>query len=350
MNRKLAAVGLELAYFSGLVRLLERRAGGTGVILKFERVRPKPAGRFQPQRAQEVTPEFLDRVIRALRRWKFDVVTMDEFCQRTREPKVHGRFAALTFDGGYRDLRTHGYPVLEKHDVPFAAYIPIAFPDGVGEAWWLALQEVIARHDRIGLVIEGREQHFGAADLAAKHELYDFLANWMQTLAPAGLSAAINDLCTRYSVDLAAVSRKAFMTWENIATLAANPRVTIGSATVNYSALAAMPDDAAWREIEMGKRVLEAAIDREVRHFAYPFGRADSFDARHGLMAEQAGFVSAASSISGMIQPGGRFDLYALPRIGANGEHSLRALRVRLSGVAMGPIAPSRQRLASTSN
>src|SRR6185437_302051 len=119
VNRKLAAVGLELAYFSGLVRLLERRAGGTGVILKFERVRPKPAGRFQPLHAQEVTPEFLDRVIRALRRWKFDVVSLDEFCRRTREPKMQGRFAALTFDGGYRDLLTHGYPVLEKHDVPF---------------------------------------------------------------------------------------------------------------------------------------------------------------------------------------------------------------------------------------
>lgn len=336
VNRKLAAVGLELAYFSGLVRLLERRAGGTGVILKFERVRPKPAGRFQPLRAQEVTPEFLDRVIRALRRWKFDVVSMDEFCRRTREPKMQGRFAALTFDGGYRVLLTHGYPVLEKHDVPFAAYIPTAFPDGVGEAWWLALQDVIARHDRIGLVIKGREQHFGAADLAAKHELYDFLANWMQTLAPAQLSAAINDLCTRYSVDLAASSREAFMSWENIATLAANPRVTIGSATVNYSALAATPDDAARREIEMGKAVLEAAIDREVRHFAYPLGRADSFDARHGLMVEQAGFVSAVSGIPGMIRPGGRFDLCALPRIGANGGHSLRALRVRLSGPRWG--------------
>jgi peptidoglycan/xylan/chitin deacetylase (PgdA/CDA1 family) len=332
----LAAAGLELAYFSGLVRLFERRAGGTGVVLKFGRVRPEQVERFQPLRAQEVTPKFLERVIRVLGRWKFDVVSMDEACRRIRQPKLQGRFAVLTFDGGYRDLMTHGYSVLAKHDVPFAVYIPTAFPDGVGEAWWLALESVIAQHDRIGLVMEGREQHFSAADVAAKHALYDFLANWMQALEPAQLSAAINDLCARYSVDMAALSRDAFMTWQDIAKLAADPRVTIGSATVNYSVLAAMPDDAARREIEMGKAVLEAAVGREVQHFAYPFGRANSFGARHGLMAEQAGFVSAISSVSGTIQPDGRSSLYALPRIGWNGGRSLRALRVRLSGIRFG--------------
>jgi peptidoglycan/xylan/chitin deacetylase (PgdA/CDA1 family) len=325
-----------LAYFSGLARLFERRAGGTGVILKFERVRPEQAGRFRPLRAQEVTPEFLDRVIRALRRWKFDVVSMDEVCRRIREPNVQGRFAALTFDSGYRDFMTHGYPVLAKHDVPFAIYIPTAFPDRVGEAWWLALEGVIARHDRVGLVMNGREQHFDVANVAAKHDLYDFLAKWMQTLAPAQLSAAINDLCTRYSVDLAAVSRDAFMTWQDIAKLAADSRTTVGSATVNYPVLAAMPDDAARREIEMGRAVAEAAVGREVRHFAYPFGNADSFNAEHGLMVEQAGFVSAVSSMSGVIKPGEQSDLRALPRVGWDGRRSLRALRVRLSGLRLG--------------
>ncbi|MBN9006587.1 MAG: polysaccharide deacetylase family protein [Rhizobiales bacterium] len=335
-NGVLTAAGLELAYFSGLARLFERRAGGTGVILRFERVRPEQAGRFQPLRAHDIAPEFLDRLVRALRRWKFDLVSLDEMCARTRRPTAPGRFAALTFDGGYRDVLTHGYPVLAKHDVPFAVYIPTAFPDGVGEAWWLALPEIVARHDRISLVMDGQEQHFNAADIAAKHELYDFLANWMQTLAPAALSAAVNDLCRRYSVDLAALSRDAFMTWQDVEKLATDSRITIGSATVNYPVLAALPDDAARRDIEMGKAVTEAVTGREVRHFAYPFGHPGSFDARHGLMAEQAGFVSAVSNVSGVIRPDGRSELYALPRVGWNAQRSLRTLRVRLSGLRLG--------------
>ena len=70
------------------------------------------------------------------------------------------RFVCLTFDGGYKDVMASAYPVLSKHGVPFTIYLPTAFPDGLGEAWWLALEEVIARESRISLVIERKERHF----------------------------------------------------------------------------------------------------------------------------------------------------------------------------------------------
>jgi peptidoglycan/xylan/chitin deacetylase (PgdA/CDA1 family) len=336
-TRFLTAAGLEFAYFSGLARLREGRTGGAGAILRLERIRPAQAGRFQPLQAREITPEFLERIIQALKRWKFDIVSMDEVCLRARQPKAGRRFVALTFDGGYCDVVTHGYPVLARHDIPFAIYLPTAFPDGLGEAWWLALQGVIAQHDRVSLMMDGREQHFGAASVAEKHELYNFIANWMQSLVPVELSAAINDLCKRYSVDLAAVSRDASMTWEHVAQLAADPRVTIGSSTVNSPMLSAMPDDLALREIAMGKAVAQAAIGRELQHFAYPFGHPGSFTSKHVLMAEQAGFASAVSAVSGMVGAGVRSNPYALPRVNWDGRRrSLRAMRVILSGMRFG--------------
>src|ERR1700688_1978029 len=81
-NRVLTRLGLELAYFSGFSLIMQRRTGGAGVILRFERVRPRRTLRFQPLKSQEITPKFLDRTIRALKRWNFDVVSMDEVCQR----------------------------------------------------------------------------------------------------------------------------------------------------------------------------------------------------------------------------------------------------------------------------
>ena len=44
--RFLTSLRLELAYFSGLPWLRGRRAGGAGVILRFERVRPRRRGAF----------------------------------------------------------------------------------------------------------------------------------------------------------------------------------------------------------------------------------------------------------------------------------------------------------------
>src|ERR1700686_107338 len=84
-NRLLQRARMELAYFSGFARLKQRRTGGAGIVLRFERVRPRRSVRFQPLKSREITPEFLDRTIRALKRWKFDIVAMDEVCRRRSE-------------------------------------------------------------------------------------------------------------------------------------------------------------------------------------------------------------------------------------------------------------------------
>jgi peptidoglycan/xylan/chitin deacetylase (PgdA/CDA1 family) len=335
-NRFLTGVGWRLAYFSGYARLIERRSGGAGAILRFERVRPARGADFQPRQADEITPQFLDRAIRALKRWKFDIVGMDEVCQRAVSPKSPRRFVGLTFDGAIRDLMTFAYPVLARHGVPFTVYVPTAFPDGLGEAWWLALEAVIARNDRIALRMDQTDRRFEAPDTDRKYQLYDLLERWMRALAPDDLSAAINDLCKRYSVDLAALSREASMSWDDLARLAADPNVTIGSMTVNCPVLTNLQDAAASREMSMGRAVAQSAFHRDVPHFAFPFGDRASFNRQHVMLAGQAGFASAVTALPGIVLAEGRSNLHALPRIAWDGrQRSLRAMRVLLSGVTV---------------
>jgi len=258
---------------------------------------------------------------------------MDEVCRRAVTLASPRRFVCLTFDGGYKDLMTSAYPVLSRHGVPFTVYVPTAFPDGVGEAWWLALEQLIGRENRLSLMMDHKERHFDIESTSEKHQLYAFLESWMRSLAPPDLSSAIKDLCTRYSVDVAAVSRDASMDWEDLAKLAADPLVTIGSATVNYPILSNLKDADALREMTMGRAVAQAAFHRDVRHFAYPFGDRAAFRRQHVAMADEAGFASAASAISGVVEAEGRTNLHALPRIAWDGQQrSLRAMRVILSG------------------
>src|SRR5207249_4511801 len=298
----LANLKLELAYFSGLPWLKGRRAGGAGVVLRFERVRPQRAGRFQPLKSKEITPQFLDRTIRALKRWKFDIVSMDEVCRRAVTLPSANRFVCLTFDGGYKDVINSAYPVLSRHGVPFTVYLPTAFPDGLGEAWWLALEEMIVRENRISLVIDRKERHFATRSVSEKYETYEFLSSWMRMLPPPDLSFAINDLCKRYSVDLAGLSRRMSMDWDDLQRLATDPNVTFGSATVNYPNLANLKDADAQREMAMGKAVAEAAFRRDIRHFAYPFGDRDSWRRQHMTMAQEAGYVSAVTALPGIVE------------------------------------------------
>jgi len=338
-DRRLERLRHEMAWFTGQAAL---RSRGAGAILRFERVRPRRRGGFQPLRANEITPQFLERAIRALKRWDYEFLGMDEVCRRAATRPEQRRFVALTFDGAPKDLIEFAYPVLSHHAVPFTIYVPTAFPDGVGQAWWLGLEQVIARESRISLIMGEKEQRFVVTEKAEKQALFSHVESWLRSLSPPDLSAAIADLCTRYRIDLAALSREASMDWEDLAKLAADPLVTIGSATVNYSVLANMKDSAALREMTMGKAVAESAFRREVGHFAFPFGDRASFRRSHVIMAEEAGFASAVSTIPGIVDAEGRTNLRALPRISWDGRvRSLRMLRVLVSGVAFAPVKPT---------
>jgi len=338
-DRWLERLRLELTWFTGQAAL---RSRGAGAILRFAHVRPRRRGGFQPLREHEITPHFLDRAIRALKRWKYDFLGMDEVCRRAVTLSERRRFVALTFDGAGKDLIDFAYPVLARHAVPFTIYVPTAFPDGVGEAWWLGLEHVIARESRVSLMMGEREQRFTVTGKAEKQALFSFVEAWLRSLPPADVSAAIADLCTRYRVDLAALSREASMNWEDLTRLAADPLVTIGSATVNYPVLANLKDAAALRELTMGKAVAEAAFDRDIRHLAFPFGDRASFRRSHVIMAEEAGFASAVTTIPGVVDAEGRTNLRALPRISWDGRvRSLRIMRVLVSGVAFAPVKPT---------
>src|SRR4029078_10287871 len=149
--------GMEALYFSGAHRMLRPLLGGVGAILTLHHVRPPRPEAFQPNRLLEVSPQFLEDVIRELRRADFDIVTLDEMHRRLKEQDFRRRFVCLTFDDGYRDNAQHPLPILRKYDAPFAIYIPTSFPDRAGELWWLTLEAAIARGRRLALVRDRQE-------------------------------------------------------------------------------------------------------------------------------------------------------------------------------------------------
>ena len=325
---------LAVAGLSGYARVFEARSDSAGAILRFARVRPPQSGPFQPLKAHEITPKFLDRAVRAIRRWNYDIVPIAEAIERAGAKPAAKRFVCLTFDGGSRDQATHAYPVLARHAVPFTVYLPTGSVDGVGETWWLALEQVIARHSRISLMMDRDERRFTVAGLTEKHELYDYLSVWLRALPPAELSATIADLCKRYGVDLGAISRDFAMNWDDVARLAADPLATIGTATVHGSMLAGLSSADAAREIKMGRAVAEAALSRSLPHLAYPFGEQGTCGQREALLAGDAGFATAATLVSGTISRTGTLDPLKLPRIAWDGRvTSLRVLRAMLAGL-----------------
>ena len=205
-------------------------------------VRPPRPDRFQPNRLLEVTPRFLAGVVRDIRRSGLDIVSLDDMHRRLGEGDFSRRFVCLTFDDGYRDILQWAYPILKEAGVPFAVYVPTSFPDRLGELWWLVLEAVIARNDRVGLIIDGRDRIFDCGTVAQKRALYEELYWWLRAQpSETELRSIVRSLAAFYHVDVAAFCGDLCMSWAELAELAADPLVTIGAHTVNHLMLAKLP-------------------------------------------------------------------------------------------------------------
>lgn len=328
--------GLESLYFSGANVLMRPFVHGVGAILTLHHVRPERPDDFQPNRLLEVTPAFLEEVVRYLRRRRLDLVSLDEMHRRLVAQDFSRRFVCITVDDGYRDTLQWAYPILRRHEVPFAVYIPTSFPDRLGELWWLALEAVVARNDRIVLYLDGREQGFECHTVADKRDLFEQLYGYVRSIATEdGLRKFVRDLSGRYHVDIAAFCEELCMNWSELTELAADPLVTIGAHTVNHVMLAKVPERAARAEMEMSRSVIEASLGLRPAHLSYPVGDKTSAGPREFAIARELGFATAVTTRPGVIFPEHRDHLTALPRISLNGEfQQLRYVRVLLSGAA----------------
>jgi peptidoglycan/xylan/chitin deacetylase (PgdA/CDA1 family) len=328
--------GLESLYFSGAHLALRPFLGGVGAILTLHHVRPPRPGRFQPNHLLEVTPAFLARVVRDLRRSGIKLISLDEMHRRMTEGDFARRFVCLTFDDGYRDNLQWAYPILKEAGVPFAVYVPTSFPDRLGELWWLVLEAVISRNDRIGLVIDGHDRKFDCKTIAEKRALYDEIYWWLRSRpSEAEMRGILRNLAAYYHVDIAAFCEELCMTWTEIAQLAADPLVTIGAHTVNHPALAKLSREAVRSEMDLSRSVIEAALSVRPQHLSYPYGDRGSAAAREFEVAAELGFKTAVTTRPGVLFPEHSQRLMALPRISLNGDYQrLRYVRVLLSGSA----------------
>lgn len=327
--------GLETLYFSGAHRALRPLFGGVGAIFMLHHVRPGRQARFQPNRFLEVEAEFLERCIVRLRERGVDIVDMDEVHRRLNEQDFSRYFAAITFDDGYRDNYAYAWPVLKRQQAPFTIYVATSFPDKLGELWWIVLEQVVAKTDRIVVEMEGRPRFFNCASAAGKRQAFTDIYRWLRSLSnEAELRRVVRDLAARYGVDMRAPCETLCMRWPEIAEMAQDPLCTIGAHTINHVELRKESDEVVRTEMRRSADVIEAALGKRPAHFAYPYGSAAAAGPREFAMAKELGFKTAVTTRAGVLLRGHREQLTALPRISLNGEfQALRYLDVLISGL-----------------
>ena len=329
---KAAMTGL---YRTGAHRLLAPYTQGAGVIFALHHVRPavgEPKS-FSPNRILDVTPEFLDGVLDQVEEAGLDIVTLDEAVTRLQEGH-DTRFACFSFDDGYRDNLVYAYPIFKRRGLPFTLYVPTNYPDGRGELWWDALEDVIANAEReVVLRRDGDLLRLPTETEADKEDSFEEIYWWLRAVSEETQRGAVRALAKDHGVDLDAECRKEVMTWDEIRVLAADPLVTIGAHTKDHYAIAKLPEAAAMEQIVGSAERIEQELGTRPVHFAYPYGDAGSAGPRDFALAGNAGFKTAVTTRKGMLFPDHKDHLRALPRVLLNGDYqSLSYTALYLSG------------------
>lgn len=333
LKDKIIRLGFGAFRATGLHRLASPLTRGRGVVLMLHHVRPwrPPTPGFEPNRGLEITPEFLEAALKTVRRAGFEFVTMDEALRRLTEGGAP--FAALTFDDGYRDLRDFALPILERWQAPFTAYIATGYAGRSARLWWLELEEAVRRLDRIEIAAPDFVAALPSASEEQKTAAFDHLYWRLRGGDEERLLRVVGDLAARAKIDGAAMAEQLCFDWAELAELSRHPLATIGAHTVNHRMLAKWPDDVARREMAASKADLEAALGREIRHFAYPVGDPTSAGRREFALARELGFASAVTTRPGMVFDEHRGHGDALPRLSVSGAwQDVGYLEVLLSG------------------
>ncbi len=335
-RHQIIRMGMNAFHYTGAHLFLSQMLGGVGIIFTLHHVRPRRGDAFQPNSYLEITPEFLRSTLQYVRAQGIEIVTLDEAYARLRDRRFDRRFAAFTFDDGYRDNRDFALPVMQEFDAPFTVYSTTDFAEGTGPIWWLTLERIIAKADRIETPLAGDVGLLDASTLEAKSSAFLKMQAWLRDLEDdRAIHREIAALSQRYNVDMKAIPHEQCLTVEELKNFSRDPLVTIGAHTVSHARLAKLDGSSAAREMRESKSRLEGMIQKDVRHFAYPYGDESAASDREFALARDAGFMTGVTTRPGVLKARHINTPTALPRISLNGSfQDERYLPILTSGTA----------------
>ena len=139
------------------------------------------------------------------------------------------------------------------------------------------------------------------------------------------------------------------MSADELGSLGRHPLVSIGGHTTTHAALSTLPAEDVRREMADNKAFLERLLDKDVKHFAYPYGDARACGAREFEIAREVGFTSATTVAASPIFPPHRDRLHSLPRVAVRPDETPESLYYRASGISLALNPRRRRQLAGAS-
>ncbi len=278
-----------------------------------------------------ITDAFLERMIVDLRRRKVALVSLDEALRRIKEGHTGQPFVALTFDDGYRDNHDVAYPVLLRHEVPFAIFLTTALIDRRMPMWWHVLEHVVANNDRVEL--DG--MRLPAATPAEKKTTYQRIDQHIRQQSITAVDGIVDQLVT---LNRSTLSREAAydlcLDWDTVRHMADGGLATFGCHTVSHPMLIRLSADDIRTEVYGSRDRVTEEMGRLPAYFAYPFGQDNEVGREAPDIVREAGFTAAFTTERFVLRPNRPEHAFRIPRIMLDRRAQRESIvRAHLSGL-----------------
>ncbi len=318
IKRAVITGGLEVSFSLSRLGLL-RTSRGRGVVFTLHHVRPAEPHPFQPNRHLDVTPDFLDAAIAALKSDGYRFIRLEDVPMALAEPDTAQPFAVFTLDDGFRDNAQHALSVFERHGVPFTIFVCKGLSERSHTMWWDTAAALIAKQKRLTLSLPAARIDVDCSTARAKQSAFDMVVGAVFSGNEAKSVGQLDAAAQAAGINPHALVAETVMDRDELRALAAHPLVSYGAHTVSHLALEALSDREILSELnESADYVADITGTRPVT-FAYPYGDARSATPRTAGYAQWAGFQLAVTTRPGTLSPASLNAPQMLPRISLNG-------------------------------
>ena len=346
----LRAVASRAVDFSGINFLVHKANAGKLVVLCYHGVVENLLDREHPKYDTTVTAAEFASHLELLTKWFHPVSLLDVRTSYLENKPLPRRAALVTFDDGYRNVLTHGAPILRRFGVPAAVFVSTSFIGGRLLFWYDEMLERFSlwkeqqvKMPKDGSLVPWPDDPSQRVALARRiqqsckrvpnQQRLDYI-DYVRTHTPPDLK-------------LSAVQHHHLdpLNWDEVRSLPPMG-IEIGSHTITHPILTSLTPAELKAELTESKAEIERQKCGEAFSIAFPNGTRADYSQAVLDATKAAGYDLAFTLVEQLNQPSN--SPYLISRISIPGHVPITAFRVRVSGLypiltgtASQPIGPA---------
>lgn len=337
-KRKMLQLIAQVSFYMGLTLLLRFFFGKVSkkekiIILMYHRIPNIHKSTFNLNiDTISPTPRDFEKQIRYISKY-YNAISFDSFIEHVKsKTKLPKNSIIITFDDGYKDCYTNGYPILHKHKIPAMFFLTTNYIDSHELPWWDKITYIIYNTSVPHFTVP-KLGTYSLKDSCERAKIIGDIQKKLKKMSEKSKNVIIDELVRILGVELDdRMTENLFLSWEEIKEMT-DHGMDFGAHTCSHAILTKVPYEQAEYEIIESKCVIEKQINKNINIFCYPNGLIGDFNESITHILKNQGFAAATSAISGINYLDSRMNLHSLKRMGIGRNTDIYLFMLKSTGI-----------------